>query len=70
MSVPLEKHFEQCLKNISEKYINQFENSFFVPVTSSISVDLEDFTDPEKLRLNLNRIPPPNPTTLPTKPYG
>ena len=70
MSVPLEKHFEQFLKNISEKYLNQFEKSFFVPVTSSISIDLEDFADPEKIKLNLNQIPPPNPTIFPWKPYG
>ena len=70
MSAPLGKHLEQCLKNISEKYLNRFENSFFVPVTSSISIDLEDFTEPEKLKFNLNLIPPPNLKTRPTKPYG
>ena len=46
MSVSLENHLVNCLKNISKKYLKQFENSFFVPVTSSIAIDLEDFTNP------------------------
>jgi len=41
-----------------------------VPVSSSISIDLEDFADPEKIKLNLNQIPPPNPKIFPWEPYG